>query len=74
MARKVGLPDFVKSKYDNHFVYYYHQIGSTLMCTCGSPAAAFGYSAYKQYCSYQGERTIGCIAHLQQGRHADNST
>ena len=60
--------------YDNHFVYYYHQMGSTLKCTCGSPAAAFGYDAYKKYCSYMGERVLGCVAHLQTGKHADGST
>lgn len=61
--------------YDNHFVYYdAHHIGSTLMCTCGSAAAAFGYAAYKKYCSYMGEKTLGCIQHLQTGKHADGST
>lgn len=61
-------------EYDNHFVYYHKQIGSTLMCTCGSPAAAFGYSVYRKYCSYMGERVLGCIHHLQTGKHADGST
>jgi hypothetical protein len=60
--------------YDNHFVYYKKQLGSTLMCTCGSQAAAFGYDAYKKYCSYMGERVIGCIVHLQTGRHGDGSS
>lgn len=61
-------------EYDNHFVYYKDQYGSTLKCTCGSDAAAFGYDAYKKYCSYMGERVIGCIIHLQTGKHADGST
>ena len=54
---------------------YYNgkQIGSTLMCTCGSQAAAFGYDAYKQYSSWMGERVLGCIMHFQQGHHADGS-
>jgi len=60
--------------YDNHFVYSYQQIGSTLMCTCGSPAAAFGYSAYKKYCSYMGAQVIGCVHHLQTGKHGDGSS
>ena len=61
-------------EYDNHFVYYKKQIGSTLMCTCGSQAAAFGYAAYKKYCSYMGEKVLGCITHLQTGRHGDGSS
>lgn len=61
--------------YDQHFVYYDGKnIGSTLRCTCGGTAAAFGYSAYKKYCSYMGEKVIGCVTHLQTGRHDDNST
>lgn len=66
---------FPTLEYDNHFVYYDpHHIGSTLMCTCGSPAAAFGYEAYSRYCSYMGEKVIGCVEHLQHERHADGST
>lgn len=61
-------------EYDNHFVYETDKIGSSLMCTCGSAAAAFGYRAYSKYCSYMGENVIGCIQHLQTGRHADGST
>ena len=61
-------------EYDNHFIYYNgKQRGSTLMCTCGAPAAAFGYEAYRRYCSYMGERVLGCINHLQYGKHADGS-
>lgn len=62
--------------YDNHFIYHtnYRVIGSTLMCTCGSPAGAFGYDAYKKYCSYIGFQVLGCISHLQTGRHGDGST
>ena len=61
--------------YDNHFVYRYGKnIGSVLRCTCGSDAAEFGYSAYKKYCSYMGEKVIGCIMHLQTGCHGDGST
>ena len=60
--------------YDNHFVYYYKQIGSTLMCTCGSVAATFGYDAYRKYCSYGGEAVLGCVMHLQTGKHGDGST
>lgn len=61
-------------EYDNHFIYYKKQYGSTLMCTCGSTAAAFGYDAYEKYCSYMGERVLGCTMHLQTGKHADGST
>jgi len=60
--------------YDNHFVYLSRQIGSALMCTCGSSAAAVGYQEYKKYCSYKGQRVIACLAHLNDGKHADGST
>ena len=61
--------------YDNHFVYYDGtHIGSTLMCTCGGVSASFGYEAYKKYCSYMGAQVLGCVTHLQTGRHADGST
>jgi len=61
--------------YDQHFVYYDgNALGSTLRCTCGGTAAAFGYQAYKKYCSYMGEKVIGCVTHLQTGRHDDESS
>ena len=66
---------FPTLEYDNHFIYYDEtHIGSTIMCTCGSSGAAFAYDAYKKYCSYQGERVLGCVHHLQYGNHADGST
>jgi len=60
--------------YDNHFVYGTKKIGAALMCTCGSPAAAVGYDHYKQYCSFKGMQVIACLAHTNDGRHADGST
>lgn len=61
--------------YDSHFVYYYGKtLGTTMFCTCGSGSGIFGYRAYKKYCSYIGENVIGCIHHLQYGKHADGST
>ena len=74
---KIYIPSyqsvFPTLDYDTHFVYYIKQMGSTLMCTCGSPAAVFSYDAYEKYCSYMGEKVIGCISHLQNGVHGDGS-
>lgn len=62
-------------EYDNHFIYRQTStIGSSLMCTCGSAAGTFGYDAYKKYMSYAGEFVLGCIHHLEYGKHADGST
>lgn len=61
--------------YDNHFVYRQTSyIGSSLLCTCGSAAGTFGYDAYAKYMSYAGEFVLGCVHHLQYGKHADGST
>jgi hypothetical protein len=60
--------------YDNHFVYATRNIGSSLMCTCGSPAVVVGYRAYKQYESYKGMNVIACLSHINTGKHADGSS
>lgn len=62
--------------YDNHFVYYRKVLGTTMMCTCGSIAAVFGYDAYQKFASrYKGTFVVGCVAHLQSGgRHSDGSS
>lgn len=60
--------------YDNHFIYKTSRMGTSFLCTCGSPAAVFGYDAYKKYSSrYKGNFVLGCIAHLNDGAHADGS-
>ena len=46
---------------------------STLFCTCGSPAAVFGYTAYRRWNSYIGNEVVACIELIQQGKHADGS-
>lgn len=58
-----------------HFVYKQDwKLGSTLMCTCGSPAAVFRYDAYGKYYSTNMGGLVCCVAHMQQGVHADGST
>lgn len=59
--------------YDTHFIYKKTTgYGSSLMCTCGSPAGAFDYSAYKNYASNRGQ-VLCCIFYIQNGHHADGS-
>jgi len=61
-------------EYDSHFVYVTDKIGSaSLMCTCGSAAAAVGYSSYKQYSSFKGIQAIACLHYTSYGTHADGS-
>lgn len=59
--------------YDNHFVYRTDKTGAALLCTCGSVAAAVGYDAYKQYCSFKGMQVVACLNHTNYGVHADGS-
>lgn len=60
----------------DHFVYRRKKgtVGSTLMCTCGSPAAIFGFEAYGQFQSTNMGRIVCCISHMNTGLHADGST
>jgi hypothetical protein len=59
----------------DHFVYRRTRgtVGSTLMCSCGSPAAIFGFEAYGQFQSTNMGRIICCISHMNNGVHADGS-
>jgi hypothetical protein len=58
-----------------HFVYHDPTVprGSTLLCTCGSSAAVFGYEAYKRWTSFVATEVIACTEFIQQGKHADGS-
>ena len=47
--------------------------GTTLFCTCGSPAIVVGYEAYKRYQSYMGSEVIACHSFVQYGIHNDGS-
>lgn len=47
--------------------------GSTLFCTCGSPAIVIGYEGYKKYNSFIGVEVIACHSFIQYGVHADGS-
>lgn len=60
----------------DHFCYRRTRgtVGSTLMCTCGSPAAIFGYEAYGQFQSTNMGRIICCIYHMNNKQHADGAT
>ena len=59
--------------YDNHFVYHTKRIGTSLLCTCGSPAIVVDYGTYKKYSSYRGQLIV-CQTQIQTGKHADRST
>lgn len=48
--------------------------GTTLFCTCGSPAIIVGYEVYhKLNSTYIGNEAITCHSLIQNGRHADGS-
>lgn len=59
----------------DHFVYRRRKgtVGSTLMCTCGSPAAIFGYEAYGRFQSTNTGRIVCCVYHMNTGKHADGA-
>jgi hypothetical protein len=63
--------------YDSHFVYEdpttTRKYGSTLLCTCGSPAVVVGYDGYMKFASYQGEKVVACLHYTQNECHADGS-
>lgn len=60
--------------YDTHFIYRDGEnLGSTLLCTCGSPAGVIGYEGYKRFASYRGMNVIACIYYTNHGHHADGS-
>lgn len=70
--------------YDNHFIFRHvfkkngMPYGWAIWCTCGSPAAAVNYDAYKNDASNQGTMLV-CLFHAGQvtgeaGHHADGSS
>lgn len=60
---------------DNHFIFrhLFKGRGWTLWCTCSSPAAVHGYSAYARDASAQGQMLL-CMHHAMYNRHADGGT
>lgn len=50
-----------------------HPRGSTIFCTCGSPAIIVGFDAYKTHSSYLGNEVIACHSFIQYGVHSDGS-
>ena len=60
---------------DLHFCFRdaSHARGTTLFCTCGSPAIIIGYEAYQKYQSYIGNEVIACHHFIQFGVHSDGS-
>lgn len=61
-----------------HFCFFdprsVQRSGSTIYCTCGSPAAVFGREGYKQFTDiFYGTNVIACTELIQQGCHADGS-
>ena len=46
---------------------------SSVMCTCGSFGAVFGYEAYKGMNSFIGNEVVACNNLMQYKAHADGS-
>lgn len=47
--------------------------GTTLFCTCGSPAIVVGYEAYNKLNSFIGAEVIVCHNYIQYHVHSDGS-
>lgn len=66
--------------YGNHFIFRdTRELGSQLFCTCGSPAVALNYDAYKYGQSSNDGALLACMVHAgmvdgNPGRHADGSS
>lgn len=55
-----------------HFSYYNRRkMGSTMMCTCGSPAAIYNPDVYMRFTSVNRGQIIACIHYMERGQHAD---
>lgn len=55
-----------------HFSYYNkRKMGSTMMCTCGSPSAIYNYDVYRRFTSVNRGQVVTCIHYMENGRHAD---
>ena len=57
-----------------HFVYKTNNLGSSILCTCGSPAIVVSYGQYKEWSSFIGNEVIACQLLIQHGRHGDGSS
>jgi hypothetical protein len=69
----IGLINCVQ--YDNHFVFrhIFKSRGWSLWCTCGGPAAVYGYNAYKRDGSPEGQMVL-CMHHAMYNKHSDGSS
>jgi hypothetical protein len=56
--------------YDSHFIYKMPDsiLGSTYVCSCGSPSIVVGLSGYVHDASPQGKLFV-CMEHSNTGRH-----
>jgi len=76
---KVFVPEYAgfvrKAPYDNQFVFQSPSnfIGSSYMCSCGSPAVFIGSKAYSHLGSPSGMMLV-CHVHTSTGKHADGSS
>jgi len=59
---------------DTHFMYKSKSIGSSTLCTCGSPAVCVSYGQYKRYASFMGMEVMACQSLIQNGVHFDRSS
>lgn len=64
-----------KAPYDNQFVFEApkEMIGSSYLCSCGSPAVFIGSNAYSHLGSPSGMMLV-CQSHTSTGKHADGSS
>lgn len=58
-----------------HFCYRDPSVvrGSTLFCTCGSPAVIVGYEAYRSLTSFIDNEVLVCYHYIQYKVHSDGS-
>lgn len=55
-----------------HFSYYNKKrVGSTMMCTCGSPSAIYNPDVYMRFTSVNRGQIVACIHYMEHGKHAD---
>lgn len=59
---------------DLHFCYYNkRELGSTMMCTCGSTAGIYRFDVYRRFTSINRGQVIACTHYMETGIHADGS-
>lgn len=55
-----------------HFSYYNkRQMGSTMMCTCGSTAGIYNPDVYMRFTSVNRGQIIACTHYMEHGKHSD---